>query len=60
MPLLKRRWELSREEALKLWAEKRLQGWQACEPQWALATKRQPRDEPLGTSMRRSVSPPCF
>ena len=60
MPLLKRRWELSREEALKLWAEKRQQGWQACETQWALAPERQPRDEPLGTSMRRSVSPPCF
>ncbi|MFN5193298.1 MAG: DUF1651 domain-containing protein [Cyanobacteriota bacterium] len=28
VPLLKRRWELSREEALKLWAEKRQQGWQ--------------------------------
>ena len=60
VPLLKRRWELSREEALKLWAEKRLQGWRACEPQWALAPKRQPRDEPQGTSMGRSVSPPCF
>jgi len=24
-----RRWELSREEALKLWAERRQQGWQA-------------------------------
>ena len=60
VPLLKRRMELTREEALKLWAEKRQQGWQVCEPQWALAPKRQPRDEPLGTSMRRSVSPPCF
>jgi len=28
-----RRWELSREEALKLWAEKRQQGWQPCAPQ---------------------------
>jgi hypothetical protein len=36
VPLLKRRWELSREEALKLWAEKRQQGWQACAPQWWL------------------------
>jgi Protein of unknown function (DUF1651) len=34
VPLLKRRLELSREEALKLWAEKRQQGWQACPPQW--------------------------
>ena len=60
VPLLKRRWELSREEALLLWAEKRQQGWQACEPQWALAPKRQSRAEPQGTSMGRSASPPCF
>ena len=33
-PLLKRRRELSREEALKLWAIKRQQGWQLCPPQW--------------------------
>jgi len=51
VPLLKRRWELSREEALKLWAEKRQHGWQACEPQWALAPERQPRDGPQVTSM---------
>ena len=34
VPLLKRRLELSREEALKLWAEKRQQGWQITEPLW--------------------------
>ena len=28
VPLLKRRLELSREEALKLWSEKRKEGWQ--------------------------------
>ena len=33
-PLLKRRKELSREQAIKLWAEKRQQGWRACAPQW--------------------------
>jgi hypothetical protein len=43
VPLLKRRWELSREEGLRLWAEKRQQGWQICEPQWALAPERQSR-----------------
>ena len=32
VPLLKRRLELSREEALKLWAQKRRQGWQATTP----------------------------
>jgi hypothetical protein len=34
VPLLKRRLELSREEALKLWAEKKQQGWQSTAPQW--------------------------
>jgi hypothetical protein len=34
VPLLKRRLELSREEALKLWGEKKKQGWQATTAQW--------------------------
>ena len=34
VPLLKCRLELSREEALKLWSEKRKQGWQLTAPQW--------------------------
>ena len=34
VPLLKRRLELSREEALKLWSEKRKQGWQPTKTQW--------------------------
>jgi hypothetical protein len=34
VPLLKRRRELSREEALKLWAEKRQQGWLPTTAQW--------------------------
>ena len=33
-PLLKSRRELSRAEALKLWAEKRKAGWAPCTPQW--------------------------
>ncbi len=33
-PLLKRRKELTREQAIKLWAQKLQQGWQPCEPQW--------------------------
>ena len=60
VPLLKRRWELTREEALRLWAEKRQQGWRTCSPQWALPTERQPRDGAQDPSMGRSVSPPCF
>ena len=34
IPLLKGRRELSRAEALKLWAEKRQAGWSPCSPQW--------------------------
>ena len=33
-PLLKHRKQLSREQAIKLWAEKRKAGWQVCTPQW--------------------------
>ncbi len=33
-PLLKKRRELTREQAIKLWAEQRQQGWKPCEPQW--------------------------
>jgi hypothetical protein len=60
VPLLKRRWELSREEALRLWSEKRREGWQVCPPQWALPAERQPREGPQITSMGRSAGPPCF
>jgi hypothetical protein len=35
VPLLKRREELTREEAIKLWNQKRQQGWRICPPQWA-------------------------
>ena len=34
VPLLKRSRELTREQALKLWAQKRQQGWWVCSPQW--------------------------
>lgn len=33
-PLLQRRRELPREEAIKLWRQKRQQGWKECPPQW--------------------------
>ncbi|NQW39731.1 MAG: DUF1651 domain-containing protein [Cyanobacteria bacterium] len=33
-PLLKWRKEITRFEAIKLWAEKRKAGWQVCAPQW--------------------------
>ncbi|MEY4771029.1 MAG: hypothetical protein RLZZ346_284 [Cyanobacteriota bacterium] len=34
VPLLKNRREISRDEALKLWAAKRQEGWRPCLPQW--------------------------
>ncbi|MCP9824906.1 DUF1651 domain-containing protein [Synechococcus sp. EJ6-Ellesmere] len=34
IPLLKHRREYSREEAIRLWGEKRKAGWAACGPQW--------------------------
>jgi hypothetical protein len=34
IPLLKHRRQLSREQALKLWADKRKQGWKVCDKQW--------------------------
>ncbi|MCP9841658.1 DUF1651 domain-containing protein [Synechococcus sp. J7-Johnson] len=34
VPLLKNRREISRDEALKLWATKRQEGWRPCQPQW--------------------------
>jgi len=34
VPLLKKRLEISREAALKLWSEKRKEGWQTTAPQW--------------------------
>jgi hypothetical protein len=40
VPLLKKRWELSRQEALQLWAEKRQQGWQPTTAQWQPASPR--------------------
>ncbi len=34
IPLLKRRQEMRRTVALKLWGEKRKAGWAPCNPQW--------------------------
>lgn len=34
IPLLKSRRELSRAEALRLWQEKRKEGWAPCRPRW--------------------------
>jgi hypothetical protein len=42
-PLLKCRREITRAEAIKLWAEKRKAGWQVCPPQWNPPPAVQPR-----------------
>jgi len=34
VPLLKSRKELTREQAITLWRQKRQEGWRPCEPQW--------------------------
>jgi hypothetical protein len=34
-PLLKRRRELTREQAIKLWTQKRTTGWKVCSQQWS-------------------------
>jgi hypothetical protein len=39
-PLLQKRRELTREQAIQLWAQKRQQGWQPCEPQWRILERR--------------------
>lgn len=36
VPLLKRRLELNRDQALRLWQRKRQQGWSVCAPQWSV------------------------
>jgi hypothetical protein len=41
--LLKCRKEITREEAIKLWAQKRKAGWQVCPPQWTPLSALQPR-----------------
>jgi hypothetical protein len=42
-PLLKSRKEITREEAIKLWAQKCKEGWQPCPPQWMPPPALQPR-----------------
>ena len=47
VPLLKKRLEISRDEALKLWSEKRKEGWQTTAPQW--------KPPPIPNAERRSL-----
>ena len=34
VPLLKRRLEMCREQAIRLWKERQRQGWRTCDPCW--------------------------
>jgi hypothetical protein len=59
-PLLKCRKEITREEAIKLWAQKRKEGWQPCEPQWTPPpVMKSPALRPAA-SMGAPGSAPCF
>ena len=58
VPLLKRRMELNRQEALRLWEEKRQQGWESCPPQWQPPALR-PRDGLAASIRGGAASPPC-
>ncbi len=45
-PLLKKRMELTREQAIQLWVQRRHQGWWVCAAQWI--TPRPPKDRVAG------------
>jgi hypothetical protein len=59
-PLLKCRKEVTREEAIKLWAEKRNAGWQACPPQWTPPPEVKAPTHRPAASMGATELPPCF
>jgi hypothetical protein len=59
-PLLKCRKEITREEAIKLWAQKRKEGWQPCEPQWTPPPEVKPPARGPAASMGATGSAPCF
>jgi hypothetical protein len=59
-PLLKRRRELTREEAIKLWAEKRKVGWQVFPPQWTPPPEVKPPAHCPTASMGGPGIPSCF
>jgi hypothetical protein len=59
-PLLKCRKEITREEAIKLWAQKRKEGWQPCEPQWTPPPEVKPPALRPAASMGATGSAPCI
>jgi len=59
-PLLKRRKELTREHAIKLWTQKRQAGWTICSPQWNPPPELRPPAPRQPASMGTQGLPPCF
>jgi hypothetical protein len=56
-PRLKRRRELPRDEAIKLWRQKRHQGWTVCPPHWAIAPLGQSRWSCIACPSLRNLGP---
>lgn len=59
-PLLKRRKEITREEAIQLWRQKRKQGWLPCSPQWSPPPEVKPPARHPAASMGTTGPAPCF
>jgi hypothetical protein len=59
-PLLKRREELQRQEAIRLWIQKRQAGWRVCEPQWSPPSAVQPPAHQAAASMGATAIRSCF
>jgi len=59
-PLLKCRKEITREEAIKIWSEKRKAGWQVCLPQWTPPPEVKPPARRPAASMGALNIPSCF
>jgi hypothetical protein len=60
VPLLRCRKEITREEAIKLWAEKRKTGWHVCPPQWTPPPEVKPPARRTAASMETPGLPPRF
>jgi hypothetical protein len=52
--------ELTREQVIKLCAEKRKAGWQVCLPQWTPPQEIKPPARRPAASMGPTGTPPCF
>jgi hypothetical protein len=59
-PLLKRRKEITRDQAIQLWRQKRKQGWLPCPPQWRPPPEVKPPARHPAASMGTTGPAPCF